>query len=192
MELCNVTKFETASAFRAWLEENHDSVNHIWVGYWKKQTGRVSVTWPETVDQALCFGWIDGIRKRIDDDSYAIRFTQRRSKSVWSRRNIERFEALLADGQVEQSGLEAYERRTKEKSGVYSFEQKTSPELPVELVAIFKADAAAWLDWVSRPPGYRKQASHWVMSARREATRRRRLAELISDSGAGRKVKPLR
>ncbi len=150
------------------------------------------MTWEETVDEALCFGWIDGIRKRLDEEAYTIRFTPRRAKSVWSRRNIDRIEALSRAGRVAPPGAEAYARRAAEKSEVYSFEQATPPELSAEYIARLRADAAAWQDWESRPPGYRRQVAHWVMSAKREATRERRLASLIDDSAAGRKVKPLR
>jgi uncharacterized protein YdeI (YjbR/CyaY-like superfamily) len=162
------------------------------VGFWKKSTGRPSITWPESVDEALCFGWIDGLRKRVDDEAYTIRFTPRRSGSTWSLRNIERYEALAADGRIEAAGVEAYRRRTDGNSGRYSFEQETPATLPADYLARLRADAAAWADWQSRPPGYRRQVSHWVMSAKRESTRARRLEALIEDSAEGRKVKPLR
>ncbi len=192
MEPRDVTHFATSELFRAWLEEHHASAEELWVGYWKKSTGRPSVTWEETVDEALCFGWIDGIRKRVDDDAYTIRFTPRRAKSIWSHRNIERFAALSAGGRVSPPGQAAYSKRTEDRSGVYSFEQRTDLELSADYVARLRADDAAWRDWESRPPGYRKQVSHWVMSAKREPTRERRLSALIEDSAAGRKVKPLR
>ncbi len=192
MEPHDVTHFATPDAFRAWLEKHHGSTEELWVGYWKKSTGQASVTWEETVDEALCFGWIDGIRKRIDDDAYTIRFTPRRPKSIWSRRNIDRIEALSQAGRVAPSGAETYARRTADRSEVYSFEQATPAELSAEYAGRLQANEAAWQDWQSRPPGYRKQVSNWVMSAKREATRERRLASLIEDSAAGRKVKPLR
>ncbi len=192
MEPRDVTHFETAEDFRAWLEKHQDSADELWVGYWKKSTGRLSVTWEETVDEALCFGWIDGIRKRLDEEAYTVRFTPRRAKSVWSRRNIDRIEALSRAGRVAPPGAEAYARRAADTSEIYSFEQATPAELSAEYIARLQANAAAWQDWESRPPGYRKQVSHWVMSAKREATRQRRLASLIDDSAAGRKVKPLR
>lgn len=192
METGNVTHFETADAFRAWLEKHQDSADELWVGYWKKSTGRLSVTWEETVDEALCLGWIDGIRKRVDEESYTVRFTPRRARSNWSRRNIDRFEALSKAGRVAPPGAEAYAKRDEGRSGVYSFEQATPWELSAEYIARLQADAAAWNDWESRPPSYRRQVSHWIMSAKREATRQRRLASLIDDSAAGRKVKPLR
>ena len=192
MEPRDVTHFATYELFRAWLEEHHASSEELWVGYWKKSTGRPSVTWEETVDEALCFGWIDGIRKRVDDEAYTIRFTPRRAKSVWSRRNIERFGALSAAGRVSPPGHAAYSKRTEARSGVYSFDQTTNPELSADYVARLRADHAAWCDWESSLPGYRRQVAHWVMSAKRESTRERRLTALIEDSAAGRKVKPLR
>lgn len=192
MEPHDIRHFATSELFRAWLEVHHASSAELWVGYWKKSTGRPSVTWEATVDEALCFGWIDGIRKRIDDEAYTIRFTPRRAKSVWSHRNIERFEALSAAGLVSPAGHAAFSRRTEARSRVYAFEQATRPELSADYVARFRADVAAWRDWESRPPGYRRQVAHWVMSAKRESTRERRLAALIEDCAAGRKVKPLR
>jgi len=192
MEPEDITYFETPQAFRAWLDKHHATAERLWVGYWKKATGRPSVTWEETVDQALCFGWIDGIRKRVDDEAYTIRFTPRRPTSIWSRRNIERFAAMTQAGQVAPAGKQAYAKRTADKSGVYSFERGDPPELTAEFLARLEANPAAWKDWEARPPGYRKQVVHWVMSAKREETRERRLASLIADSVAGRKVKPLR
>jgi uncharacterized protein YdeI (YjbR/CyaY-like superfamily) len=188
----DVIHFDSASRFRAWLDKNHARRSELWVGYWKKATGRPSVTWEESVDEALCFGWIDGIRKRVSDEAYTVRFTARRPGSIWSRRNIERCEALTALGRMTNPGLAAYERRTEETSGIYSFEQGAAPVLPPQYLERLRSDVAAWGDWKARPPGYRRQVAHWIMSAKREATRERRLTDLIADSSAGRKVKPLR
>jgi uncharacterized protein YdeI (YjbR/CyaY-like superfamily) len=192
MEPAGITHFDCPDAFRAWLKRHHAGRDELWVGFWKKSTGRPSITWPESVDEALCFGWIDGLRKRVDDEAYTIRFTPRRSGSTWSLRNIERYEALAADGRIEPAGVKAYRRRTDGNTGRYSFEQETPATLPDDYLARLRADAAAWADWRSRPPGYRKQVSHWVMSAKRESTRARRLEALIEDSAGGRRVKPLR
>ena len=192
MEPSDVTHFDSPEAFRAWLEEHHAEHDALWVGFWKKSTGRASLSWEESVDVALCYGWIDGIRKRVDDHAYTIRFTPRRDGSVWSRRNIERYEALEEAGRIAPAGAAAYERRTEDRSGVYSFEQESPPTLSEEYRARLEANGAAWADWQSRPPGYRKLVSHWVMSAKRESTRERRLATLIEDCAAGRKIKPLR
>lgn len=187
-----ITHFDCPEAFRAWLVRYHSERDELWVGFWKKSTRRPSITWPESVDEALCFGWIDGIRKSVDDEAYTIRFTPRRSRSTWSLRNIKRYEALEAEGRIERAGVEAFGKRTDENSGMYSFEQETQATLSEDYIARLQADAAAWADWQSRPPGYRKQVTHWIMSAKREATRERRLELLIEDSAAGRKIKPLR
>lgn len=192
MDPHDVTHFETPEAFHAWLEQHHEARDVLWVGYWKKATGRASITWEESVDVALCFGWIDGLRKRIDDEAYAIRFTPRRDGSVWSRRNIERYAAMDAEDRIAPAGRAAYAERTEEKSGIYSFEQDEEPELSGEFEERLKADEAAWASWQDRPPGYRKQASHWVMSAKREATRERRFRRLLEGEATGTKVKPLR
>ena len=192
MEPSDVTHFDSPEAFRAWLDEHHAERDVLWVGYWRKATGRASLTWEESVDVALCYGWIDGLRKRVDDEAYTIRFTPRRDGSVWSRRNMERYEALEEAGRIAPAGAAAYERRTEERSGVYSFEQRSTPTLSEGYRARLEANEAAWVDWQSRPPGYRKTVAHWVMSAKRESTRERRLAALIEDSAAGRKIKPLR
>ncbi len=143
MEPRDVTYFETSDAFRAWLEKHQDAADELWVGYWKKSTGRASVTWEETVDEALCFGWIDGIRKRVDEESYTIRFTPRRARSVWSRRNIDRIEALSKAGRVATPGAEAYARHAADRSGVYAFEQATPPQLSSEYIARLRANAAS-------------------------------------------------
>lgn len=192
MEPNDVTHFDSPAAFRAWLETHSAERDELWVGYWKKSTRRPSMTWEESVDEALCFGWIDGIRKRVDEEAYTVRFTPRRAGSTWSRRNIDRYERLETAGRIEPAGVAAYGRRTEEKSGTYSFERETPHTLPEVYRARLMSDGAAWADWRSRPPGYRRLVAHWVMSAKRESTRERRLAALIEDSAAGRKVKPLR
>ncbi len=192
MEPKDVTHFDSPAAFRNWLKNQHADRDELWVGYWKKSTRHPSMTWEESVDEALCFGWIDGIRKRVDEEAYTIRFTPRRSRSTWSRRNIDRFEVLEAAGRVESPGAAAYAERTAENSGRYSFEQEVPATLTADYLMRLKLDDNAWADWQSRPPGYRKQVAHWVMSAKRESTRERRLAALIEDCAAGRKVKPLR
>ena len=191
MKPFGVTHFDEPEAIRAWLSRHHSELDELWVGFWKKSTGRSSITWPESVDEALCFGWIDGIRKSVDDEAYTIRFTPRRPRSNWSLRNIQRYEALEAEGRIEPAGAEAYRRRTEVNSGVYSFEQQVPAALSDDYAARLQADAAAWADWQSRPSGYRKQVSHWIMSAKRESTRERRLKALIDACAAGRKVKPL-
>jgi len=188
----DVTFFASADDFHAWLEEHHVERDALWVGFWKKATGKPSLTWEESVDVALCFGWIDGIRKSLDDEAYTIRFTPRRSGSVWSNRNMERYAAMLAGGLVARAGAEVYARRIEEKTGIYSFEQEAPPGLTDAFEARFRDNEAAWADWEQRPPGYRKRATHWVMSAKREETRERRFRAVVEDCEAGRKIKPLR
>ncbi len=192
MDPHDITHFDSPDAFRAWLDEHHDTRDVLWVGFWKKATGRPSLTWEESVDVALCYGWIDGLRKRVDDEAYTIRFTPRREGSTWSLRNLERYAAMEAQGLVAEAGRAAFQRRTEDNTGLYSFEQEEPPSLPEEYEARLRADARAWADWEERPPGYRRRVAHWVMSAKRESTRERRLAALVQDSAAGRKVKPFR
>ena len=185
------TYFATPAAFRAWLAEKHDREDVLWVGYWKKATGRPSITWPESVEQALCYGWIDGLRRSIDDERYAIRFTPRREGSTWSARNLETYADLDGRGEIEAPGRAAFERRDPENTNRYSFERERV-ELADEYRRLLEADEAAWAFFQSQPPSYRKPAVHWVMSAKRESTRRRRLEALIEDSAAGLRIKPLR
>ena len=187
----NPTHFETPDAFREWLEENHDRKEVLWVGFWKKSTGRPSITWPESVEVALCFGWIDGLRRSVDEERYAIRFTPRRPGSIWSARNLEVYAELEAAGRVAAPGRAAYEVRDPEKTNRYSFEREEA-ELDEAFERRFRENPEAWSFFRSQPPGYRKITIHWVMSAKREDTRERRLKTLIEDSAAGLKIKELR
>ena len=180
------TFFATPDAFRDWLQRNHASAPELLVGFWKKGTGRPSIDWPRARDQALCFGWIDGVRKSLGEDSYTIRFTPRRAGSVWSRVNLDRYAALKAEGAMTEAGEHAF-AEGKENTGRYSYENAANTLDPEE-IARFRADAAAWADWEGRPPGYRKVALHWVTSAKRPETRAKRLTTLIADSAAGRKI----
>lgn len=180
------TFFATQDEFRRWLERNHALATELLVGFWKKGTGRASIDWPQARDEALCFGWIDGVRKSLGEDSYTIRFTPRRAGSVWSRVNLGRYAALKAQGAMTEAGERAF-AEGKENTGRYSYENAVST-LEREEIARFKADAAAWADWERRPPGYRKVALHWVTSAKKPETRAKRLATLIADSAAGRKI----
>jgi uncharacterized protein YdeI (YjbR/CyaY-like superfamily) len=183
--------FATPAAWRAWLEEHHASADELWVGFYKRSTGRPSITWPESVDHALCFGWIDGVRKRLDDDRYAIRFTPRRKGSVWSSVNLARVEELTRLGQMRPGGLAAHAARRPDKSGIYAYEQRQGAELTPAMAKRFKADRKAWAFFQRQPAWYRRTATWWVVSAKREATRERRLATLIADSAAGRPIKQL-
>jgi uncharacterized protein YdeI (YjbR/CyaY-like superfamily) len=180
------TFFETEADFRRWLAAHHDSSGELLVGFWKKGSGKPSIDWPQARDQALCFGWIDGVRKSMGEESYTIRFTPRRRNSVWSKINLARFEALKADGQMTAAGERALAESTGPR-GVYAYEKGESAFSPAEEKQ-FRRNKAAWADWQRRPPSYRKTILHWVTSARKPETRARRLATLIEDSEAGRKV----
>jgi uncharacterized protein YdeI (YjbR/CyaY-like superfamily) len=183
--------FATPAEFRAWLEENHESSQEFWVGYYKKGSGKPSLTWPESVDQALCFGWIDGLRRSIDDISYANRFTPRKPRSNWSAVNIKRVEELTRLGLMRPAGLKAFAARSGERSGVYSFEQPGSVELGEEYEGRFRADEAAWAFFQAQAAWYRRTATWWVISAKKEETRQKRLATLIDDSAQGRTIAQL-
>jgi uncharacterized protein YdeI (YjbR/CyaY-like superfamily) len=183
--------FESAAAFRAWLEEHHETATEVWVGQWKKHTGKPTVSWAEAVDEALCFGWIDGLLRRVDDERHMQRFTPRKPSSNWSAINIANVERLRAEGRMLPAGEAAFARRRDDRTAVYSYEQRKNPQLEPEEQAQLEADAAAWEYFSSRPPSYRKPAIWWVISAKRPETRARRLATLIADSAAGRPIKPL-
>ncbi len=182
--------FATAEEFGAWLEEHHESASELFVGFYKKGSGKPSITWPEAVEQALRFGWIDGVRHSLDDESYTNRFTPRKPNSNWSAINVAKVEELKQRGLMAPAGLRAYEARTAERTGVYSFE-RADQELPPDFVERFRAQSQAWEWFTSRPPGYRRTATHWVLSAKRDETRQRRLRQLIDCSAEGRNVPPL-
>jgi uncharacterized protein YdeI (YjbR/CyaY-like superfamily) len=183
--------FPTPATFWAWLEENHQTAKELIVGFHKKASGRKSITWPESVDEALCFGWIDGVRRSLGDHIYTIRFTPRRPTSNWSAVNVARVAELTKLGRMRPAGLRAFEARRPEKTGVYAFERKQAAMLTTVQEERLRANrkAAAFFD--AQPPWYRRTAIHWVISAKREETRDRRLAILIRDSAAGRTVPPL-
>jgi uncharacterized protein YdeI (YjbR/CyaY-like superfamily) len=185
------TFFATPEEFRAWLEENHETATELLVGFHKKGSGKPSMTWPESVEQALCFGWIDGVRRSLGDESYTIRFSPRKPSSTWSKVNLEKVEELKRRGLMRPAGLRAYEERREAKTGIYSYEQREKAELPAEYDERLCGNRPAWEFWTSRPPSYRKAAVWWVVSAKREETRERRLATLIDDSANGRTVAPL-
>ena len=180
------TFFPTGADFRRWLETNHGTASELLVGFWKKETGKPSIDWPQARDQALCFGWIDGVRKSMGEDAYTIRFTPRRRRSIWSKVNLERFESLKAAGLMTPAGERALRESTGPK-GVYAYE-KPLAELSAEDEAQFRKNKAAWADWEKRPPGYRKVVLHWVTSAKKPETRAKRLAILIASSAAGDKI----
>jgi uncharacterized protein YdeI (YjbR/CyaY-like superfamily) len=183
--------FSSPEDFRQWLAENHDTQTEALVGFHKKATGVPSITWAESVDEALCYGWIDGVRKRLDDDRYTIRFTPRKPGSIWSNRNVQQVEALAAAGRMQPAGFRAYEARSNDRTGIYSFEQNCEAVLPPEYERQLQANAVASEFFGAQAPWYRRAAIHWVVSAKREATRDRRMSQLIEDSAAGRTVRPL-
>jgi uncharacterized protein YdeI (YjbR/CyaY-like superfamily) len=185
------TFFATPADFRAWLERHHESHTELIVGFHKRGSGRPSITWPEAVDQALCFGWIDGVRRRIDDTSYRIRFTPRKARSTWSAVNIKRMKELVEEGLVAPAGLAAFERRTDDRSAIYSYDQRKSAKLEPDQERRLRADERASAFFEAQPPSYRRAAIHWVTSAKRPETRERRLVQLIEYSAAGRTVPPL-
>jgi uncharacterized protein YdeI (YjbR/CyaY-like superfamily) len=186
----DIVYFESPAEFRAWLEANHDKAQELWVGYYKKSSGKPSMTWPESVDQALCFGWIDGIRKSVDEMRYTNRFTPRKPGSNWSAVNVRRVEELSKQGLMHPDGLEAFEARDQEKSRLYSYE-RANARLEDAYEQQFQANTRAWEFFKKQAPSYQKAAIWWVVSAKQEATRAKRLAKLIEDSEQGRTVPPL-
>ena len=185
--MAELPKYFAAEAdFRLWLEDNHETAPELLVGFWKKRRGKPSIDWPQARDQALCFGWIDGVRKSLGDDAYTIRFTPRRKGSIWSKVNVERFAALKAEGQMTPAGERAYEEN-KGKSGLYAYERELAALSPEDELQ-FRKHKTAWADWERRPPGYRKVVLHWVTSAKKPETRAKRLAILIQSSAAGEKI----
>jgi uncharacterized protein YdeI (YjbR/CyaY-like superfamily) len=183
--------FATPDEWRQWLTQHHADRQELWVGLYKKGSGRPSITYPEAVDQALCFGWIDGIRKSIDADSYCNRFTPRRPGSTWSAVNIRRVRELTAQGLMRAAGLKAFEERKAERTGGYAFEQRDQARLEPAHEALLRANVAAWEFFQAQPPWYRKTATWWIVSAKQEATRLRRLTTLIECSAQGRTIPPL-
>jgi uncharacterized protein YdeI (YjbR/CyaY-like superfamily) len=173
------TFFAAAADFRVWLERHHATAVELIVGFRKVGSGQASMTWPESVDEALCFGWIDGVRKRIDDASYQIRFTPRKPGSIWSRVNVDKVQALQANGRMRPAGIAAFEARSESKTGIYAFERQAPAELSEAETRRFKHSKAAWNYFESCPPGYRKVMLHWVVSAKQAPTRDRRLSQLI-------------
>ncbi len=180
--------FATPAEFRAWLAENSETVSEQWIGFYRKATGRPSITWPESVDEALCVGWIDGLRKTIDATSYQIRFTPRRRGSSWSLVNLGRVAALTREGRMRHAGLKAFAERVEAKSGIYAYEQRKEAALDSAAEREFRGHSKAWEFFQGQPAGYRKISAWYVISAKQEATRRKRLARLIADSAAGRRM----
>ena len=180
--------FATPAAFRKWLEKNHAKEQELLVGFYKKGSGKPSIDWPQSVDEALCFGWIDGIRRTIDEESYSIRFTPRKKGSNWSAVNVRKVAELIQAGKMAPAGMAAWEARKEDKTAIYSYENRKELKLDPALERQLKANKAAWEYFQSRPAGYRHLATFYVMSAKREETRQRRLEKLIADSAAGRPI----
>ena len=182
--------FENAAELRAWLEEHHATERELLVGFYKRAARPDAMTWPQSVDEALCYGWIDGVRKRVDDERYTIRFTPRKAKSIWSAVNLRRVEELKKEQRMQPAGLRAHEARDESRSKLYSFEQEVV-ELGAEREAIFRKNRKAWTFFTGQPPSYRRAATWWVISAKQEATRERRLKSLIEHSAAHERIPPL-
>ena len=179
--------FRTPPDFRTWLEKNHATATELWVGFYKKDSRKPSITWPGSVDQALCFGWIDGIRKRVDEISYQIRFTPRRRGSIWSATNIKRAKELVRQKQMRPIGLKAFAARIENKSVIYSYEQRNT-ELSQPYAKLLKKNKAAFNFFEKQPPSYRKMIGWWIISAKKEETRMARVAKLISESAKGNRL----
>ena len=183
--------FETPAGLRDWLDANHETADELFVGAWKKSTGKPTVTWPEIVEEALCVGWIDSIRRGVPGDGWVIRLTPRRKGSIWSAVNVAKVAELRAAGRMRPAGEAAFAARRPDRTAIYSFEQAQDPTLAPEEAARFQANEAAWAWFSAKAPSFRKQALHWVISAKRAETRARRLAMLIEDSAAGRPPRPM-
>jgi uncharacterized protein YdeI (YjbR/CyaY-like superfamily) len=184
--------FLSPSDWHAWLEEHHEKHEELWVGFHKVGTGKPSITWPQAVDGALCFGWIDGVRKSLDKSSYVIRFTPRRAKSIWSAINIKRVAELTSRGLMRPAGVQAFERRTGNRSEIYAYEQRKGAELSGAYEKQFRANKKAWNFFQTQPPWYRRTSGWWVISAKKEETQRKRLAQLMEDSEHGRIIAQLK
>jgi uncharacterized protein YdeI (YjbR/CyaY-like superfamily) len=185
------TFFAKPAELRDWLERNHATANELLIGFYKRGSGKPSITWQELVDEELCYGWIDGVRKGIDDISYANRITPRTPRSTWSAINIARAKELIRLGRMRPAGLKAFERRTDERSAIYSYEQRKNARLDPAAERSFRGKRKAWTFFEAQPASYRRAAIWWVISAKREETRQKRLATLIGDSQNGRTIGPL-
>jgi uncharacterized protein YdeI (YjbR/CyaY-like superfamily) len=185
------TRFPDAAAFRRWLKAQHRSAPGLVLRIAKAHAAHQGITYAEALDEALCFGWIDGVRRRLDEDGFSIRFTPRKPKSTWSRVNVRHVERLIAARRMTPAGLAAYDARQENRTGVYSFEQRPR-RLPPKYARIFRANREAWTWFMAEAPWYRRTSSFWVVSAKREATRQKRLATLIACSAQGERIGPLK
>lgn len=180
-------RFRSPGAFREWLAANHDRAAELRVAFHTMASGRGGMTYPEALDEALCHGWIDGLRRSMGDEGYEIRFTPRRSGSIWSLVNVRHAHRLVREGRMAPAGLRVFEARNPRRTGLYSFESKPRA-LPASFEEIFRKDSGAWAHWSAQPPGYRRTATFWVVSAVREETRLRRLGRLVSSHAAGSRI----
>ncbi|HEX6036454.1 YdeI/OmpD-associated family protein [Longimicrobium sp.] len=180
--------FASPDEFRAWLAENHEREKEVLVGFHKKHTGRPTMTWAQSVDEALCYGWIDGVRRSLGEEAYTIRFTPRKARSTWSAVNIKRVPELAQEGRMQPAGLRAYEAREESNSRIYSHERKDEAVFEPAMETRFRANEAAWSFFQAQAPSYRKAVTHWVITAKQEATRQRRMEQLIAESASGRRV----
>jgi uncharacterized protein YdeI (YjbR/CyaY-like superfamily) len=185
------TFFETGRAFRAWLDKQHATEPELLLGFNTKGSGAGGITYQEALDEALAFGWIDGIRRRIDDVSYSIRFTPRRPRSIWSAVNIRRVGELTAEGRMTAAGIAAFEKRDAKRSAIYSYEQRQAATLDAAALKAIKADKKAWTFYEAQPPFYRRTSAHWILSAKKPETRAKRVATLIECSRKGERIPPL-
>ena len=183
--------FPKQSDLRKWFEKNYEKEKELLVGFYKKDSGKPSITWPESVDEALCFGWIDGIRRSIDNISYTIRFTPRNPKSIWSAINVKKVENLTKLGLMKPTGIAAFKKLDQNKSKIYSFEQRVI-KFDKKYENIYKRNKKAWKFFSEQAPSYKKTATYWVMNAKQEKTRLRRLNILINDSANRQRIAPLR
>lgn len=188
----DVLFLERPEQLRDWFDANHETATELWLGTYKKSAGRPTISWSDSVDEALCVGWIDSVRYSLDAERSAQRFTPRRTGSNWSAVNVRKVAALTAAGRMRPAGIAAFEARRADRTAIYSHEQAVPATLSDDELDRLRAEPAAWSDWEARPPSYRRQVSHWIAGARQPATRERRFRSLIEDSAAGRKVRPLR
>ena len=185
----NPRYFRSAAEFRGWLDKNHASATELWVGFHRKASGRPSITWPESVDEALCFGWIDGLRRRVSESSYTIRFSPRRKTSIWSAVNIARVKALEASGAMRPAGIKAFAARRENKSGIYSYERRPE-KLPEPYARILRRQPKAWTYFNAQTRAYQRAATWWILSAKKDETRLKRLEQLAQLSALGQRIPP--
>lgn len=185
-----IVHFSSAEGYRKWLTKNHAAASELFVGFYKKSSGKRGATYSEALDEALCFGWIDGVRRSVDSESYMIRFTPRKPKSIWSLVNVRHVERLQKAGKMAEPGIRAFALREKHRTGIYSFEQKR-PGLSAKFKKLFRANVPAWEFFATQAPWYQRTAGHWVVRAKQEETRMRRFAKLVEVSANGRRLDQL-